>query len=103
MFKKRFVVVAVAALAAASCANQAAPAQPSPVEGPGVEIAQALPFAVPEGAQFVARRSRASNIYKIQATCRPLHAMNPGSVVFFWTLEAAVRGGYKLSNDEGCR
>ena len=68
-----------------------------------MEIQPGLPFAVPEGALFVARGRRASNVYKIQATCAPVHAMNPERVVFFWTLEAARRWGFKLSDEEGCR
>jgi hypothetical protein len=64
---------------------------------------QALPFDVPEGAQFVARSRGSSNIYRIKESCRPLDSMNPSRVVFFWTLEAGVRAGYRLSNEESCR
>ncbi len=62
-----------------------------------------LPFDVPEGAQFVARRRGSSNIFRIQQTCALLHSMNPSTVVFFWTLDAGVRAGYRLSKEEGCR
>jgi len=103
MLKMRFAVVAVAALAAVSCSKQAAPAPPTPVEGARVEGAQTVPFDVPDGALFVARTSSSSNIYRIQETCSPLHSMNPRSVVFFWTLDAGVRAGYRLSKEEGCR
>ena len=103
MLKMRFVAVAFAALAAASCSTQVAPAQPAPVDGAQVEAAQALPFGVPDGALFVARTSSSSTVYLIQETCRPLHSMNPSRVVFFWTLDAGVRAGYRLSKDEGCR
>jgi hypothetical protein len=103
MLKMRFAVVAVAALAAISCSRQVAPGQPTPVEAARVEGEQAVPFDVPDGALFVARTSSSSNIYRIQGTCGPLHSMNPSSVVFFWTLEAGVRAGYRLSKEEGCR
>jgi len=103
MLKTRFVVVAVATLAAVSCSKQVAPVQPTPVEGAQVQAAPALPFDVPEGAQFVVRTRRAGNLYRIAETCRPLQAMDPANVVFFWTLEAGVRAGYRLSTEEGCR
>ena len=103
MLKMRVAVIAVVALAGASCSSQIAPAQPTPVESAGVEGVTALPFDVPEGAQFVARSRNSSNIYRIKEACRPLDALNPNRVVFFWTLEAGVRAGYRLSNEEGCR
>ena len=102
MLKMRFAAVAFAALVAASCSKQMAPAQPTP-DGAQAQGEQSLPFDVPNGALFVARTSSSSTIYPIQATCRPLHAMNPSRVVFFWTLEAGVRAGYELSKEEGCR
>ena len=98
MLKMRFAVVAVATLAAVSCSQQAAPAQLTPVDGAQVQGAQALPFDAPEGALFVARTRGAANIYRIQETCSPLRAMSPSSVVFFWTLEAGVRAGYRLAD-----
>jgi hypothetical protein len=103
MLKKRFVIVAVAALAATSCAQQGAPAQPAPGDGVRVEGMEALPFEVPEGALFVARTRSSTNIYRIREACRPLHAMNPSRVKFFWTLEAGLNAGYRLSDEEGCR
>ena len=57
---------------------------------------------MPTGALFVARSSRASNVYRIRATCGPVQSMNPERVVFFWTLEAAKGRGFKLSDEEGC-
>jgi hypothetical protein len=103
MLKMRFAVVAIVAIAAGSCSKQMAPAQPTPVSSAGEVALQALPFEVPDGAQFVARSRGSSNIYRIKEGCRPLDSMNPGSVVFFWTLEAGVRAGYRLSKEEGCR
>ncbi len=102
MLKMRFVVVAVAAVALASCSKQVAPTQPGPVADAQAVSPQELPFAVPEGAVFVARTSGATNIYRIQATCGPLHSMTGNRMVFFWTLEAGVRAGYRLSKEEGC-
>jgi len=99
MLKTRFVVVAVAALAAVSCSKQVAPVQPTPAQAQG---ALSLPFEVPEGAQFVVRTRGATTLYRIRETCRPLQAMNPSNVVFFWTLEAGERAGYQLSKEEGC-
>ena len=103
MSKMRFVGVAVAALALASCAPQTASRQPAPAEGPGSEMAPGLPFAVPKGALYVARSSRSDTVYRIRESCERLHSLNPERVVFFWTLEAGVRSGYQLSDEEGCR
>jgi hypothetical protein len=103
MLKTRFVVVAVATLAAVSCSKQVAPVQPTPVESAQVQGALTLPFEVPEGAQFVVRTRGATNLYRILETCQPLQAMNPNNMVFFWTLEAGTRAGYRLSKEEGCR
>lgn len=103
MSKMRFVGVAVVALVLASCAPQMAPAPPAPAEGPGAELAQGLPFAVPHGAVFVARSSRSTTLYRINESCQQLNSLNPERVVFFWTLEAGVRSGYQLSDAEGCR
>ena len=103
MLKTRFVVMAVASLAAVSCSKQVAPAQPTPVEGAQAQSVLALPFEVPEGAQYVVRTRGSGNLHRIQETCRPLQAMNPSTVVFFWTLEAGIRAGHRLTKEEGCR
>lgn len=102
MPKVRLLSVAAALVVAAACSHQSGPGQPAPVEGPGVDVVQGVPFAVPTGALFVARSSRASNVYRIRATCGPVQSMNPERVVFFWTLEAAKGRGFKLSDEEGC-
>jgi hypothetical protein len=102
MPRVRFLLIASALVLAASCAPQQGFVAPAPVEGPGSEVMQGLPFAVPSGALFVARNARASTVYRIRATCGPLHAMNPESVEFFWTLDAAKRRGFKLSDEDGC-
>ena len=103
MLKKRFAIVAFVALAATSCTNQVAPVQPAPTGGAEVAAVEGLPFAVPDGAVFVARTRSSTNIYRIQNGCQPLHEMNPSRVKFFWTLEAALQAGYRLSDEEGCR
>lgn len=90
-----------AALVVAGCSQQAAPAQPSASAAAMVE--GSLPFEVPQGAQFVARRRGARTVYRISERCPALREMDPGKVVFFWTLEAARRSGHVLSSDEGCR
>ena len=102
MLKTRFLLVAAAAVMTASCSQYAAPAQPAPGDGARVDGAVSFPFEVPEGAQFVARRPGAQNIYAIRDACRPLESMNPSRVVFFWNLDAAHRAGYQLSDEEGC-
>jgi hypothetical protein len=68
-----------------------------------VGVSAAIPFAVPEGAVFVARSRKATTVYRINAECEALERMNPDQVFFFWTLEAARRSGFSLSDDQGCR
>ena len=98
----RLFLVGLATAAVASCSPQAASAPPAPAASSSVAGVAGLPFEVPDGALFVARSRGASNIYRIQESCAVLSALNPEHVVFFWTLEAAKRSGFRLSKDEGC-
>ena len=95
----RISVAFAALLIAASCAPQTAPSPAAPTQA---ATGGTIPFQVPEGALFVARTSRATTVYRIQEGCAALGAMNPDRVVFYWTLEAAERAGFKLSDDAGC-
>jgi hypothetical protein len=103
MSKHAIAVAALAVVVTASCAPQPASAPPSPAPAAAVDGSAAIPFAVPEGALFVARSRRAATVYRINEGCEALGGLNPDQVFFFWTLEAATRAGFRLSDDEACR
>ena len=103
MSKSLLAVAALAVVVTGSCAPQPASAPPSPAQAAAVDASAAIPFAVPEGALFVARSRRDATIYRINEQCEALGRMNPDQVFFFWTLEAARKAGFRLSDDEACR